>query len=1003
MPWPHTKKLVTATVLPLAAMGLTLGGSGAAQASSAGFPAHYAAPYLQISGSDAGDVAADQAATGLKDYSLAFLIPQSGCTPEWEDDGSGVGAFASQISALQAAGGNVIISFGGASGGELAQTCTNVSSLTAAYRNVVNTYGVTRLDFDIEGGVLADTAATSLRDQALAALQAEDPSVQIDFTLAVAPDGLPTGTGSEYALLQDARAKGVKVSLVNIMTMDFGNGQDPLADAESAAQATAGQLSGLYGISTSAAYGMMGLTPIAGQNDDNEYFSTSDASALEGFAAANGVGELSFWEVDGYDKPTGYQYSSIFDAISGGGGSTTSTGPITGYQGLCLDDRSASTADFNPIQVYTCNGTDAQQWTVEPDNTLQVLGKCLDVDAAGTTNGTTVDLYDCNGTGAQTWIPQSDGALLNPNSGKCLDDTGYGGSGTQAQIWSCTGNTNQTWALPGGTPTGNTPDLGPNVYVFTPAMSTTTIQDDINAVYSTQESNQFGTQRYELMFEPGTYDVTVPVGFYTEVVGLGQNPSQTVITGGGVYADAGWNGGNATENFWRGVENLTIDPSSGSTEWAVSQASPMRRVDVDGNLVLDDNGGWSSGGFLGDSVVTGQVNSGSQQQFMLRNDQFGGWTGSNWNMVFTGSTGVPAQSFPSPPDTTVSQTPTVDEKPYPYIDSAGNWDVFVPSTRTDSQGVSWASGNTPGTSLPLSDFYIATPSSTVAQINAALAAGQDLLFTPGVYQVDGTIEVTDPDTVVLGLGLATLVSDNGDTILRTADANGIRVAGLVFDAGTVTTPVLVQIGPPGSTAGHAADLTVLSDVFARIGGATVGSATQTLQVNSDNVIGDDLWLWRADHGNSGTVGWTTNTAANGLVVNGANVTMYGLAVEHYQAVQVQWNGNGGSDYFFQSEMPYDPPDQAAWMDGSADGYPSIAVADSVTGFQAYGLGSYCYFDVNPAVVSANAFTSPSSAGVQWHDLVTASLGGTGTISHVIDGTGATVDSGSTVADLTSYP
>ena len=124
------------------------------------------------------------------------------------------------------------------------------------------------------------------------------------------------------------------------------------------------------------------------------------------------------------------------------------TGPIIGYQGLCLDDRAASTTNFNPIQVYTCNGTNAQQWTVESNNTLQVLGKCLDVNAAGTANGTTVDLYDCNGTGAQTWVPQSNGALLNPNSGKCLDDTGFGGSGTQAQIWSCTGGTNQRWTLP---------------------------------------------------------------------------------------------------------------------------------------------------------------------------------------------------------------------------------------------------------------------------------------------------------------------------------------------------------------------------------------------------------------------------------------------------------------------------------------------------------------------------------------------------------------------------
>ena len=451
----RTRPRLTLSLLAAAALaagGLSLTAAAPAEAAGSAFPAHYAAPYLQIAGSDAGDMAADEAATGLKYYTLAFLIPQSGCTPEWEDDGSGVGAFNSQISSLQASGGNVIISFGGADGGELAQTCTNVSSLTAAYANVVNTTGVNRLDFDIEGGVLSDTSATSLRDQALAALQAEDPSVQVDFTLAVAPNGLPTGSGSEYALLQDAQSKGVKVSTVNIMTMDFGDGQNALADAESAAQATAGQLSGLYGISTSAAYGMMGLTPIAGQNDDNEYFSTANASTLESFAASNGVQELSFWEVDGYDKPTGYQYSSIFNEITGGSGTTPpptgSTGPVTGYEGLCLDDRSASTADFNPIQVYTCNGTNAQSWTVESNDTLEVLGDCLDVDAAGTANGTLVDLYPCNGTAAQEWVHESNGELENPNSGKCLDDTGYGGSGTQVQIWACADTSNQIWDLP---------------------------------------------------------------------------------------------------------------------------------------------------------------------------------------------------------------------------------------------------------------------------------------------------------------------------------------------------------------------------------------------------------------------------------------------------------------------------------------------------------------------------------------------------------------------------
>ena len=683
------------------------------------------------------------------------------------------------------------------------------------------------------------------------------------------------------------------------------------------------------------------------------------------------------------------------------------TGAITGYEGLCLDDRSASTTPGNPVQVYTCNGTAAQEWTYESNGTIQTLGECLDVTGAGTANGTLVDLYTCNGTVAQVWDPESNGELVNPNSGACLDDTGYGGSGTQVQIWACADTSNQQWTLPSGTvTTGNTPAFGSNVYVFSTSMSTTTIQNDINAVYNTQQSNQFGTQRYELMFEPGTYNLSIPVGFYTEVVGLGQSPTQTVITGGGIYANAAWNDGNATENFWRGVDNITLDPSSGSTEWAVSQADPMRRVQIDGNLVLDDDtsgntsSNWSSGGFISDSIVTGQVNSGSQQQFLFRNDQFGSFTGSNWNMVFVGSTGVPGQSFPDV--TNVGSTPTVDEQPYIYIDSSGNWDVFVPSVRTSSSGVSWANGETPGTTLPISDFYLATPSSSDSAINAALASGEDLIFTPGVYQVTSTIDVTNADSVVLGMGLASLVSNGGDTILATSDVNGIRIGDLIFDAGTTNSNELIQVGPSGSSASHASDPTVISDIFARIGGATVGKATETLQVNSSNVVGDDLWLWRADHGNSGTVGWTTNTAANGLVVNGANATFYGLAVEHYQAVQSQWNANGGADYFYQSEMPYDPPSQSSWMDGSSDGYPSINVASGVTSFKGYGLGVYCYFDVNSSVQSANAITAPNLSAVSFNDMVTVSLGGVGTIDNIINGVGGTVNSSNTVADLGSY-
>ena len=318
---------------------------------------------------------------------------------------------------------------------------------------MVNTYGVTRLDFDIEGGVLSDTAATSLRDQALAALQAEDPSVQVDFTLAVAPQGLPTGTGSEYALLQDAKAKGVKVSVVNIMTMDFGAGSNDLADAESAAQGTAGQLSGLYGISTSAAYGMMGLTPIAGTNDDGTvllHLERPVAGELRRVQRRRGTVLLGGRRLRQADRlpvlvdlqPDHRQQRRRWRRLRPPGRSP-------GTRACAWMTASASTADFNPIQVYTCNGTNAQQWTVESQRHPEVLGKCLDVDARGHRqrhHRRPVPLQRHRRAVLGSRSPTA--SLLNPNSGKCLDDTGYGGSGTQVQIWACADTANQQWNLP---------------------------------------------------------------------------------------------------------------------------------------------------------------------------------------------------------------------------------------------------------------------------------------------------------------------------------------------------------------------------------------------------------------------------------------------------------------------------------------------------------------------------------------------------------------------------
>jgi hypothetical protein len=548
-------------------------------------------------------------------------------------------------------------------------------------------------------------------------------------------------------------------------------------------------------------------------------------------------------------------------------------------------------------------------------------------------------------------------------------------------------------------PTSDRPDFGPNVHIFDPSMSAASIQSTLDSVFAAQQGNQFGTRRDALLFKPGTYDVTANVGYNTQIAGLGQNPDDVNIVGG-VTSDA--TGNNATLNFWREVQNLSITPSSGTDTWAVSQGASMRRVDVHGNLKLDPTGdGFSSGGFLADSRISGQVTSGSQQQWLSRNDQWGSWAGNVWNMVFVGTVNAPAQHFPNPSFTTIAQTPTELEKPYVYVDAAGDYHVFVPSLRHDTQGITWGAGPTPGTSLPMHDFYVTKPTDTAATMNAALAAGLNLLITPGVYQLDQTLDVTHPNTIILGMGLATLQPVGGITAIQTADVGGVQIDDLLVTAGTTNSDTLVRIGPAGASANNAANPNMVADLYFRVGGDVAGKASTSLVINSPDTIGDNNWLWRADHGSG--VGWTSNTADTGLVVNGADTTMYGLAVEHYQKVEVLWNANGGSTYFFQNENPYDPPTQADWMNGTVQGFPAYEVAPNVTTHQAFGVGSYCFFQVNPSIVNDHAIQAPVTPGVQFHDSLTVSLGGVGTISHVINETGAAVNSANTNVYLPSFP
>ncbi|MFD6613585.1 sialidase, partial [Micromonospora chalcea] len=321
-------------------------------------------------------------------------------------------------------------------------------------------------------------------------------------------------------------------------------------------------------------------------------------------------------------------------------------------------------------------------------------------------------------------------------------------------------------ALPGGG------DLGPNVIVFDP--STANIQGRLDEIFKQQESAQFGAGRYALLFKPGTYSgLNAQLGFYTAIAGLGLSPDDTTINGD-VTVDAGWFDGNATQNFWRSAENLALVPVSGTNRWAVSQAAPFRRMHVRGGLNLAPDGyGWASGGYIADSRIDGTVGPYSQQQWYTRDSSVGGWLNAVWNMVFSGVEGAPAQSFPEPPYTTLETTPVSREKPFLYLDGE-EYRVFLPEKRTDARGVSWGNGTPRGTSLPLTQFYVAEPADSAATLNQALEEGLHLLLTPGIYHLDRTVDVKRAGTVVLGLGYATLIPDNGVTALKVADVDGVR-------------------------------------------------------------------------------------------------------------------------------------------------------------------------------------------------------------------------------------
>jgi hypothetical protein len=597
-------------------------------------------------------------------------------------------------------------------------------------------------------------------------------------------------------------------------------------------------------------------------------------------------------------------------------------------------------------------------------------------------------------------------------------------------------------------PDAETTTFGPNVCVFNDTMSQSAIQADLNAIATQQVpvASQFDSGRYSVLFEPGTYGsaaspLVFQVGYYTQVAGLGALPSDTVVNGAidvfNNLCTAGTQNCNADDNFWRSLSNLDLNVDLPATTptyappaidafgagcdnsaefWAASQAAPVRRVIINGSVVLQDycaNNNFASGGFIADSHVTGNLNFFGNQQYMVRNSSIGGTNGCPnglWNMVYSGVQGAPAPVFTGQcqQNTVLSSSPVTEEEPFLYTDASGKFNVFVPSVRTNSSGTAWSSGTEAGKSLPLSSFFVANPGTPVAAIDLALLSGKNLILTPGVYNVSAPIVVSRPGTVVLGMGFATLVPQHGLAAMVVLPNTGVKVSGLILDAGPVNSPALLSVGTPLPAAGAATDPDTIQDVFFRIGGAetTTTSATVSLLDNASNSIIDDVWAWRADHGNN--VGWTANKGATGVVVTGNNVTSYGLAVEHYQKSEVVWTGQGGTNVFFQNELPYDVPSQSAWNESPAfSGYPAFQVGSGVKTFTGYGMGSYVVFINTSATLHVTeAFQAPQAPGVKFSDSFGVWIAGSGGLDSIVNGTGGPVTSTSpgivTPVDVASY-
>ncbi len=499
-------------------------------------------------------------------------------------------------------------------------------------------------------------------------------------------------------------------------------------------------------------------------------------------------------------------------------------------------------------------------------------------------------------------------------------------------------------------------------------------------------------------------------------------------------------------NFWRGVENLNMvitgAQAKSGLRFAVSQAAPLRHTHISGKLVLCDwynanhpklSGpcGYTSGGFMADVQIDNGLTPGSQQQWLTRHSTIGSSETGTWNTIFVGTKfgaqpvppvtpdghqPAPGNTWVKFPLTNLQYTPTsIREKPYLVCENCSDtsplatieWKIAVPALRL--KGSPLGVDNSPATLLDVTDEtslvinshsgITVLDASQIKGINEQLSAGKNIIFMPGVYSLEDTIIVpsTAKNTIILGVGLPTLVCSKGVSCMSIQAEQGVELAGVVFEAGYINTPTLLEVGTEKNSNDNSANPNFLYDVYARIAETQLSSRTKTIRqtttavvINTNNVVGDNLWIWRGDHDKaSGTdpnpaknlVTWEQNVAQHGLIVNGDEVAIYGLAVEHFRDYQTLWYGDKGQVYFYQSEMPYDVPKLEDWTCTEANSTLSVenscasyVIGKEVKSHTAWGVGVYSYF-AKAKIQATSAIKAPNVAGISLHHVIGRWLNG----------------------------